>query len=156
MARIVLDYRRVVSLDIDQQEEIENSHYTMDNTELEDAVVAIVKPPAAGVVYQQIPFPPGWTRIGYLSVETDAPISIRLNTVDGTSGTEIPLSPVITPALSQTNFAPAPNATASVQKGRLEIGSGGSQSGNPISLTSLWVKNPGVTAATIKVVMVGE
>lgn len=156
MTRIVLDYRRTISEDIEQLNQIEDSHYTMDDTEQDDAVVAIVKPPASGVVYQQVPFPPGWTRIGYLSIETDAPISIRLNTVDGTTGTEIPISPVITPALSQSNFAPAPNVTASVQKGRLEIRAGVTADGNPVSLTSVWVKNPGVTAAKVLVVMVGE
>lgn len=154
--RIVLDNRTVISNDIDQLDEVLNSHYTCDDTEQSEANVNTIRLASGGSLYVQVPLPAGWTRIGYLLIETDAPITVRLNTVDGTSGTEIPVSPIITPALSQTNVAPSPSVTASVQKGRWELRSGVNADGNSVSLTSVWLKNLGVTAAIVKVVMVGE
>lgn len=159
MARIVLDERPVISQDLSQIDQVFNTHYTLDDTEMNDAL-AVVVVLAAGASYVAAVgaagLPPGWTRIGYLRIESDAPITYRLNTVDGTTGTEIPVTPVISPALSQSTVAPSPAVTASVQRGKAEHRFGVSADSPAVSVTSVWLKNNGVTNATIKVVMAGE
>ncbi len=156
MLRVVKQIRTVLSTDIDQNDILINGLQTIDDTSPVDQSVVVIKLPAVGVSYIEVPKPPTMTSITYLTIETDAPILCRLNTADGTSGTEIPISPLLTPALSQVNPVPSPQVTPSVQKGVWDMRAGGSTDANTVLLTRVWLKNPGVSPATIKVTMIGE
>ena len=147
----------VLSNDLDQNDLIVGpTSTTVDDTNPIAEGGVVIKLAGGASVYTAVPLPSPMTHVGHLMIETDAPILVRLNTVDGTTGTEIPVTPILTPALSQACPAPSPQVTPSVQLGQLMIRGGLTADGISVFITSVWVKNTGVTPATVRVRMVGE
>jgi hypothetical protein len=154
--RLVVRTRTILSLDLDQDQRLIDREQTFDDTSVVDQGPGVVKLPSSMSGYVELVKPTSMTRITFLGVYTDAPILMRLNSVDGTTGTEIPITPILTPALSQANPAPSPQTTPSVQKGPFIVRGGGSADGNSVSITSVWLRNVGVTPATVNIEMLGE
>lgn len=147
----------VLSNDLDQSDLITGpTSQTVDDTNPTEQGAVVVKLNGGAVTYTQIALPAGMTHVGHLMIETDSPILVRLNTADGLSGTEIPVTPILTPAISQPNPAPSPQVSPSVQPGQLMIRAGLSVDGITTFITTVWIKNPYTTAATVRVRMVGE
>jgi hypothetical protein len=156
VSRFTLEARLIGSTDLDQSDRFQDGKLTIDDTTMTEGNTAFLNLAVGIGTYTKVPVPLGMTNIGWLQIETDAPILVRLNTPDGTAGTEIPVSALFTPTLSQSNPAPSPNVIPSVQKGVFTLRSGIAADGNSVLLTSVWVKNPGVTAAKVKVTYGGE
>lgn len=151
MARIVSKVRTIVSTDLDQIDRCGESNLpALDDTSQSrgETVFTIL---TAGGAYVTIAPPSGISRIGFLHIDTDAPILVRLNGVG-----DIPLSPLISPALAPGSPSPGPTIVPSVQKGIMSLRSGVSADGNTVSLVSVELRSPGSTAATVKVIFAGE
>lgn len=154
-ARIQTTITTIGSLDQDQRDIFTSGKTVVDDTEQTMGDTAHVKLPVS-TAYVEIVKPAGMTRIGFLQIETDNLISVRLNSTDGLSGTEIPVTPVVVPPLSITIPAPGPSAIPFVQKGVMVLRAGVNIDGNPVTLTRVWIRNQASQAASIKVIFGGE
>ena len=153
--RLVTQVRFILSDDFDQLDRLADFKNSIDDSSPVAQGSVFIQLQVTGS-YAVVPLPGGMTHIGTLYIDTDGPILCRLNTVDGTTGTEIPITPLVTPCISAAEPAPSPQVTASIQRGDFKIRAGLSADGNTVLLTSLWLKNPGIAPANVKVYFVGE
>lgn len=146
--RIVNKIVTVISEDDDQTDQDKDSTEVLDDStqsKISQAKTILVP----GADYVTVPLPMGAARVGFLQIETDAPILCRLN-----GAGEFPIAPLIDPPIS--NILNGPNGLLpNVQKGILTLRSGILGDGITVSLTSVEVKCPGYAAA-VRVTMVGE